>query len=88
MLSETRTPRPCAPGQVMRYDYAYIREDVGALFMLLDPIRAGLGEIVMRSQHTAVDWWFTMADARMKLLHLYPSSDRWRRTSAVSGKSP
>ncbi len=55
LLSETRTPVPCAPGQAARYDYEYERQGTAALFMVFDPIRAWR-EVVVRARRTAVDF--------------------------------
>lgn len=61
LLSETRTPVPCAPGQAARYDYEYAREGTAALFMLFDPIRAWR-EVVVRERRTAVDFAHVVRD--------------------------
>jgi hypothetical protein len=61
LLSETRTPVPCAPGQAARYDYEYAREGVAALFMLFDPLRAWR-EVVVRERRAAVDFAHVVRD--------------------------
>lgn len=61
LLSETRRPVPCAPGQAARYDYEYERRGVASLFMLFDPVRAWR-EVVVREQRTAVDFAHVVRD--------------------------
>ncbi len=61
LLSETRTPMLCAPGQVARYDYEYERQGTAALFMVFDPVRAWR-EVVVRERRTAVDFAHVVRD--------------------------
>lgn len=61
LLSETRRPVPCAPGQVARYDYEYERRGTAALFMLFDPVRAWR-EVVVRERRTAIDFAHVVRD--------------------------
>ncbi|GAB5519958.1 MAG: IS630 family transposase [Rhodothermales bacterium] len=55
LLKETRTPLPCEPGQLWRYDYEYERCGVANLFMLFDPVRSWR-RVVVRDQRTAIDF--------------------------------
>jgi len=38
LIGETRTPLPVQPGQVALHDYEYVRNGVGNLFMMFEPL--------------------------------------------------
>jgi hypothetical protein len=55
LVGETRTPIPAAPGQPARYDYEYVRNGVGNLFMFFEPL-AGRRVVKVTERRTMVDW--------------------------------
>ena len=55
LVGETRTPIPAAPGRPERYDYEYVRNGVGNLFMFFEPL-AGRREVKVTERRTRVDW--------------------------------
>ena len=59
-------PLAARPGEVLREDYEYIRNGVANVFMFFAPLEG--------KRHVKVTE-FTTADARIKLIRLYPSMD-------------
>jgi len=55
LVGETRTPIPAAPGQPARYDYEYVRNGVGNLFLFFEPL-AGWREVKVTARRTMLDW--------------------------------
>lgn len=55
LVGETRTPLPVTPGHPARYDYEYVRNGVGNLFLFFEPL-AGWREVKVTEQRTMVDW--------------------------------
>ncbi|MGZ8094774.1 MAG: hypothetical protein ACXWUD_00885 [Methylosarcina sp.] len=51
LMGAVREPLPGAPGQVKRYDSAYVRHEVASLFMLFEPL-AEWGEIQVTDDRT------------------------------------
>lgn len=55
LISESRTPWPAQPGQVMRYDYEYQRNGTCNLFMFLEPAQ-GWRHVAVTDQRTRLDF--------------------------------
>jgi hypothetical protein len=61
LIGETRTPRPVQPGQPAQHDYEYVRNGVGNLFMMFEPL-AAQREIKVTERRTAVDFAHCLYD--------------------------
>jgi hypothetical protein len=55
LIGETQTPRPVQPGQPALIDYEYVRNGVGNIFMIFEPL-AHRREVVVTKQRTALDF--------------------------------
>jgi hypothetical protein len=55
LVSETRPPRPVAPGRPARYDYEYRRDGTCNLFMFFQPL-AGWRHVEVTERRTAQDF--------------------------------
>jgi hypothetical protein len=55
LVGETRTPIPPAPGQPERYDYEYVRNGVGNVFIFFEPL-AGWRAVKVTERRTMLDW--------------------------------
>jgi hypothetical protein len=55
LIGETQTPRPVQPGQPALYDYEYVRNGVGNIFMMSEPL-AGRREVKVTEQRTKKDF--------------------------------
>lgn len=55
LVGETRTPIPAAPGKPERYDYEYVRNGVGNVFIFFEPL-AGWRALTVTERRTMVDW--------------------------------
>jgi hypothetical protein len=71
LVGETRTPIPAAPGQPTRYDYEYVRNGVGNLFIFFEPL-AGWRAVKVTERRTMLDW----AEAVRELVDVhYPEAE-------------
>jgi hypothetical protein len=71
LIGETRTPIPATPGQPARYDYEYVRNGVGNLFIFFEPL-AGWRDVQVTTRRTRVDW----AHAVRELVDIhYPAAE-------------
>lgn len=71
LVGETRAPIPAAPGQPERYDYEYVRNGVGNLFIFFEPL-AGWRQVKVTPRRTRVDW----AEAVRELVDVhYPEAE-------------
>jgi len=59
LIAETRQPLPAAPGQALRYDYAYQRHGTRNLFMFSEP-QAGWRHIEVTEQRPTQDFAYQM----------------------------
>ena len=59
LISETRTPLPCAPGHPQRYDYEYQREGTCNLFGFFQPL-ASWRHLKVTEQRTGYDFAMCM----------------------------
>ena len=72
LVGETRAPLPVAPGQPARFDYEYVRNGVGNLFIFFEPL-AGRRELKVTERRTMVDW----AHAVRELVDVhYPEAEK------------
>ena len=55
LLSETRKPKPMAPGRPAQVDDEYIREGCCAIWMFVEPL-GQWREVGVSSRRTAIDW--------------------------------
>ena len=55
LISETRTPIPCLPGQPARYDYEYRRCGTCNIFLACEPL-AGKRIVEVTERRTRQDW--------------------------------
>jgi hypothetical protein len=55
LIGEIRTPLPPGPGQPARYDYEYVRNGVGNVFIFFEPL-AGCRRLQVTPRRTMVDW--------------------------------
>lgn len=55
LIGETREPIPAAPGEPERYDYEYVRNGVGNLFMFFEPL-TGWRQVTVTERRTRQDW--------------------------------
>ena len=55
LISETRTPIPCLPGQPTRYDYEYRRCGTCNIFLACEPL-AGKWMVEITERRTRHDW--------------------------------
>jgi len=55
LVGETRTPLPAAPGKLECYDYEYVRNGVGNVFIFFEPL-AGWRALTVTERRTMVDW--------------------------------
>jgi hypothetical protein len=72
LIGETRTPRPVLPGQPALIDYEYVRNGVGNIFMMSEPL-VGRREVKITEQRTKKDfaqclWYLAMV--------LYPVAEK------------
>lgn len=71
LVGEIRTPLPMMPGHPERYDYEYVRNGVGNLFIFFEPL-AGRRELKVTERRTMVDW----AEAVRELVDVhYPDAE-------------
>jgi hypothetical protein len=61
LVGETRTPLPTRPGDVMHYDYEYVRNGVANLFMFFAPL-LGWRHVTVTERRTRLDWAYAMRD--------------------------
>ena len=61
LVSETRVPRPPAPGQPLRYDYEYRRRGVCNLFMITAP-QQGWRTVQVTARRTKLDFAAVLRD--------------------------
>ena len=66
LVGETRTPIPAAPGEPERYDYEYVRNGVGNVFLFFEPL-AGWRDAKVTERRTMVDW----AEATRELVDVH-----------------
>jgi hypothetical protein len=59
LVGETRTPLPLRPGDILHYDYEYVRNGVANLFMLFAPL-LGWRHIEVTDHRCRVDWAHVM----------------------------
>jgi len=72
LLSQTREPIPCQPGQPARQDYEYKRNGVADLFMLFEPLQ-GKRFVEVTEKRRRIEWATVMkqvADA------FYPQAEK------------
>ena len=55
LIAETRTPRSIQPGQPAVYDYEYVRNGVGNVFMMVEPL-ASRREVMVSEQRRRQDF--------------------------------
>ena len=55
LIGETRLPLPASPGQVLRYDYEYRRQDTRNLFLFFEPL-AGWRHVKVTERRTKLDF--------------------------------
>ena len=55
LIGEVATPVPAAPGQVVHYDYEYVRHGVANIFMISEPL-AGQREVEVTDRRTKKDY--------------------------------
>jgi len=55
LISETRMPTPCSPGQLARYDYEYRRCGTCNIFLACQPL-AGKRMVKITERRTKKDW--------------------------------
>ena len=55
LLSETRTPRPTAPGRPRTVDHEYVREGTCTVWMFAEPL-GGWRDVRVTGRRAAVDW--------------------------------
>ena len=55
LIGEVATPTPVAPGQVVHYDYEYVRNGVANLFMIFEPL-AGKRTVEVTERRTKKDY--------------------------------
>lgn len=68
LIGEARAPLPAAPGQVSRYDGAYVRHGTANIFMAFEPL-AGWRQVRVSEQRCRRDWATfvkELADGRYK----------------------
>jgi DDE superfamily endonuclease len=61
LVGETRPPLPARPGDVMHYDYEYVRNGVANLFMFFAPL-LGWRHVTVTERRTRMDWAYAMRD--------------------------
>jgi len=61
LVGETRLPLPARPGDVLHYDYEYVRNGVATLFMFFAPL-LGWRHVTVTERRTRVDWAYAMRD--------------------------
>jgi DDE superfamily endonuclease len=74
LIGEIATPLPAAPGQPVRYDYAYERRGVQNLFMFFCPLQ-NWRHVKVTERRTKVDWAHCM---RELVDELFPDAVRIR----------
>ena len=71
-VKEVRTPLPCQPGELEKYDSEYERNGVSHLFMFFEPL-TGRRHVKVTERRTAVDW----AQQIQELIDIhYPQAER------------
>lgn len=55
LIGEARSPEPAAPGLLERFDYEYVRNGVGNIFCLCEPL-LGTRELTVTDRRTRQDW--------------------------------
>ena len=55
LVKESRTPLPMAPGRAACYDYEYVRNGVGTLFMMCAPLE-GWRQVEVTTSKTRIDY--------------------------------
>lgn len=71
LISETRTPIPCLPGQPARYDYEYRRCGTCNIFLACEPL-AGKRVVEITERRTRQDW----AQFLKVIADRYPDADK------------
>ncbi len=72
LVGEVVQPLPLEVGQPARYDYEYVRNGTGNVFMFVEPL-AGRRFVTVTDRRTKIDW----ADAVRDLVNLhYPQAER------------
>lgn len=61
LISETRTPIPMKPGEVLKYDYEYERKGVCNIFIASEPL-TGKRFVSVTERKTKVDWAYFMEE--------------------------
>jgi hypothetical protein len=61
LIGETRSPRPAQPGQAALYDYEYVRNGVGNVFMMFEP-HVGQRAAMVTERRTAQDFAHCLYD--------------------------
>ena len=72
LIGETRTPLPAQPGQPAVYDYEYVRNGTGTVFMLFEPL-ASRREVMAGERRTRQD--FARCLRELADIH-YPDAER------------
>ena len=72
LIGETRTPLPIQPGQSAIYDYEYVRNGVGNVFMMFEPL-ASRREVMVSERRTRQD--FARCLSELADTH-YPDAER------------
>jgi hypothetical protein len=55
LIGEVRTPLPCQPGRIAKYDSEYVRRGTANIFMAVEPL-AGKRKVRVTERRTRVDW--------------------------------
>jgi hypothetical protein len=72
LIGEVQTPVPAAPGQVLHYDYEYVRNGVANIFMICEPL-AGQRNVEVTDRRTKKDY----AQCLRKISdEMYPNAEK------------
>jgi hypothetical protein len=61
LLAEVTLPQPVAPGRSARQDYEYLRQGVGNVFLVCEPLR-GWRQVTVSARRTRIDWAHCVKD--------------------------
>jgi hypothetical protein len=71
LIGEVAVPVPAAPGQVVHYDYEYVRNGVANIFMIFEPL-AGRRQVEVTDRRTKKDYALCL---RKVADELYPDAE-------------